>query len=90
MKVKEYNVTHDLRICSYIIGSENLDFHKHKKLSDITFCVYGKLLLQIPELKKSIIVHPGEIVKVPKNKWHRIISCNGEEAKYILIQKGNI
>ena len=88
MRFQEYNLDKNLRICSYIIDNENLEFHKHQYLSDITFCVYGKLLLELPKLKECVIINPGEIIPVPKNEWHRVISHSGEESKYILIQKG--
>ncbi|KEI34553.1 hypothetical protein FRA_52c15770 [Francisella sp. W12-1067] len=88
MKFKEYNLDNTLRICSYIVDNENLDFHRHQYLSDITYCVYGRLLLELPRLKESMVISPGQIIQVPKNEWHRVTSYNGEEAKYILIQEG--
>ncbi|MDY7540718.1 cupin domain-containing protein [Undibacterium sp. RTI2.1] len=90
MDFKEFSFAGDIRVCIYNVGSENLAFHRHTYISDITYCASGRLLLELPESGQSCLFHPGQVVQVPANTIHRVSHCseNSSHSRYILIQIG--
>ena len=91
MDFKEFSFADDIRVCIYNVGSENLAFHRHTHISDITYCASGRLLLELPESGQSCIFYPGQVVQVPANTIHRVSHCanTNSYSRYILIQIGH-
>lgn len=91
MHFKEFSFADDIRVCIYNVGSENLDFHRHTHIFDITYCASGRLLLELPESGQSCLFYPGQIVQVPANTIHRVSHCShtSSNSRYILIQIGH-
>lgn len=90
MDFKEFSFAGDIRVCVYNVGSENLAFHRHTHISDITYCAAGRLLLELPESGQSCLFYPGQVVQVPADTVHRVSHCSGNSShsRYILIQIG--
>lgn len=90
MNHKDFVFEPDIRVCVYNIGQENLDYHKHTYLSDLTYCASGELVLELPLIKRSFVFYPGQIVQVPKNTVHRVLhhSRSCKSSRYVLIQVG--
>lgn len=89
MDFKEFSFAGDLRVCVYNVGDENLSFHRHTHISDITYCAAGRLLLELPASGLSCLFYPGQIVQVPADTVHRVSHCgSGGHSRYILIQGG--
>ena len=91
MDFKEFSFAGDIRVCIYNVGSENLAFHRHTHISDITYCASGCLLLELPESGQSCVFYPGQVVQVPANTIHRVShgSDTNSYSRYILIQIGH-
>jgi hypothetical protein len=87
---KEFSFAGDIRVCVYNVGNENLSFHRHTHIADITYCAAGRLLLELPESGQSCLFYPGQIVQVPADTVHRVSHCGdgGHHSRYILIQLG--
>lgn len=77
-------------MCVYNVGHANLDYHRHTHVSDITYCAAGRLMLELPQLGKSYVFHPGQIVQVPYDTIHRVshYSDSDSHSRYILVQIG--
>jgi mannose-6-phosphate isomerase-like protein (cupin superfamily) len=90
MDFKEFNFDSDIRVCIYNIDDENLSFHRHSKISDITICTRGSIIIEIPENELSVVLSSGQVFQVPMGKKHRCINdCPARhKARYILIQVG--
>ena len=90
MEFKEYSFDPEIRLCVYNVGRENLEFHRHSHIADITYCASGRLRLELPELNKSYIFYPGQTIQVPCNTIHRVSHCDADAdySRYILIQIG--
>jgi hypothetical protein len=90
MNFKEYSFRPDIRVCVYNVGNENLEYHRHEHISDMTYCAAGELILELPEVKKSFIFRVGQIVQVPYNTVHRVshFSKSVERSRYVLVQIG--
>lgn len=90
MDFKQFSFAGNIRVCLYNVGSENLAFHRHTHIADITYCAAGRLLLELPESDQCCIFHPGQIVQVPAGTVHRVSHCadNRSQSRYILIQIG--
>jgi len=87
---KEFSFAGDIRVCVYNVGIQNLSFHRHTHIADITYCAAGRLLLELPESGQSCLFYPGQIVQVPADTVHRVSHCGdgGGYSRYILIQLG--
>ncbi|HEX8615483.1 MAG TPA: hypothetical protein VF800_29730 [Telluria sp.] len=74
----------------YHVGHENLAYHRHAHVSDITYCASGRLMLELPSLGGAYIFHPGQFVQVPCDTVHRVSHCapHAEHSTYILVQIG--
>lgn len=90
MDFKEFSFADEIRVCIYNVGSENLTFHRHTHISDITYCASGRLLLELPQSGQSCLFYPGQVVQVPANTIHRVSHCcdTNSHSRYILIQIG--
>ncbi|MDC8759600.1 hypothetical protein [Janthinobacterium fluminis] len=90
MDFKEYSFDPDIRVCVYNVGDENLEYHKHTCISDITYCAAGRLILELPEINKSYVFHPGQIIQVPYDTVHRVshFSKTEQHSRYVLVQIG--
>jgi len=77
-------------VCVYNVGHENLDYHRHTHISDITYCAAGRLLLELPQLSKSYVFYPGQVVQIPYDTIHRVSHYSDSEShsRYILVQIG--
>jgi len=90
MDFKEFSFSPDIRVCIYHVGNENLAYHRHTHISDITYCAAGQLMLEIPALSMSYIMHPGQFIQVPYDMVHRVSHCSPqtEQSSYVLVQIG--
>ncbi len=90
MDFKEFSFSQNIRVCIYHVGNENLAYHRHTHISDITYCAAGQLMLDLPALNTSYIVHPGQFIQVPYDMVHRISHCSPrtERSSYVLVQIG--
>jgi hypothetical protein len=91
MDFKQYCFGPHVRVCVYNIGQENLDFHSHKYVSDITYCASGPLVLELPEQDRIIRFGKGQIVQVPNETAHRVRQCVTAigTSRYVLVQLGD-
>lgn len=91
MDFKELNYPPDIRLCVYHIGHENLEFHRHANIADITYCAAGELLLELPQADIARTFRPGQLVQVPRNAIHRVSHCSGAvgTSTYVLLQLGS-
>lgn len=90
MDFKEFSFSENVRVCVYNVGRESLEYHKHANVSDITYCATGRLILELPQIKRSYVFHPGQIIQVPFDTIHRVshFSDTDSQSRYILIQIG--
>lgn len=90
MDFKEFSFSQDIRVCIYHVGNENLAYHRHTHISDITYCASGRLMLELPALNTSYIMHPGQFIQVPYDMVHRVSHCSPqtERSSYVLVQLG--
>jgi hypothetical protein len=90
MDFREFSFNPDIRVCIYHVGIENLAYHRHTYISDITYCASGRLMLELPECNTSYIMHPGQFIQVPCDMVHRVSHCSpeAERSSYVLVQIG--
>jgi hypothetical protein len=90
MDFKDFSFSPDIRVSIYHVGQENLAYHRHAQVSDITYCASGRLMLELPALGGAYIFHPGQFVQVPCDTVHRVSHCapDTELSSYILVQIG--
>ena len=90
MNFKEFDCDNDIRICVYHVGDENLPYHRHTHLSDITYCISGQLMLELPEIDAATLFEVGQFVQVPMNMIHRVShrSHRTNQSSYVLVQIG--
>jgi hypothetical protein len=90
MDFKDFSFSPDIRVSIYHVGHENLAYHRHTHVSDITYCASGRLMLELPALGTSYLFHPGQFVQVPCDTVHRVSHCGAPSgvSTYILVQIG--
>lgn len=90
MEFKDFSFSPGIRVSIYHVGHENLAYHRHAQVSDITYCAAGRLMLELPALGAAYVFHPGQFVQVPCDTVHRVSHCapDSEGSTYILVQIG--
>lgn len=90
MDFKDFSFSPDIRVSMYHVGHENLAYHRHAHVSDITYCASGRLMLELPALGSAYIFHPGQFIQVPSDTVHRVSHCGPQagNSSYILVQIG--
>src|SRR5580692_9885999 len=79
--------TADVRIAEYTLGpGDALPWHHHTEITDIFYCLEGRIEVDCRDRAHQQTLHPGEKSSMPVKTSHRVRNATDGTSRYLLIQ----
>ncbi|MBL6953896.1 MAG: cupin domain-containing protein [Alphaproteobacteria bacterium] len=69
-----------------LAAGEEVPWHSHSIIDDDFFCMQGPMVVETRRPDAANVLNPGETLKVPVGRPHRVTGQNGGPCRFLLVQ----
>lgn len=65
-------------------------WHFHSEVTDIMYCLSGKIKIKLGDSKEERLLKPGEQIEIQAGRMHKVLNESQSESRYLLVQHGGV